>query len=565
MKIVKILLLTLCSSLNLYTMEPKRETESEIQAKKAKVVHENVFLFDAISKGDHEEVKKILDLGTSVNVPIGKTSAVPARPLSDIWTTAPTAEFHRMLEGTAAEFDAAKYPPLYLAAKQGKDSVVALLLKRGANVDATTILGDTALHIAAYNGFESIVADLLNRGAHVNAVVVPSQFNGTKPLYACDGATPLFNAALGSHYGIALLLLKRSANIDAALKTKNDAGATPLYAAALKGHTSVAKLLLEQGANVNAAITSPGESYGATPLYIASEKGHTDIVQLLLDKNAKIEARSSVGDTYSGATPLFTASFHGHEKTVELLLNNGADVNAVVNEGPYRGATALWIALMSGRESIVRLLIGKGADVNATPFSPGSFTPLVASSFGQINANDVNYAISVISLLVTHGVIIPQEMKDKVQKTVKNSLYVTPLEYAAAFEPEELQRLFINNEQKYTPDLLASALMWAAARKQLDNVKLLIKNGAAQSRALERVTLILMQSKDTLNSDYAAVFDILLASIADDKQKKLELSKLLEKAKKHPLLAQLLLNHTIQILQSSVLMNKEISNNICIP
>lgn len=46
---------------------------------------------------------------------------------------------------------------LHLASKDGHVAVVQELLKRGANVDAATKKGNTALHIASLAGQEEVV------------------------------------------------------------------------------------------------------------------------------------------------------------------------------------------------------------------------------------------------------------------------------------------------------------------------------------------------------------------------------------------------------------------------
>jgi ankyrin repeat protein len=58
-------------------------------------------------------------------------------------------------------------PPLLVAAKRGYMACVTTLLDHGVNIDATDIIGRTALSYAASRGFENIVRTLLDRGADV--------------------------------------------------------------------------------------------------------------------------------------------------------------------------------------------------------------------------------------------------------------------------------------------------------------------------------------------------------------------------------------------------------------
>jgi uncharacterized protein len=54
------------------------------------------------------------------------------------------------------------------AATRGYESVVQMLLARGANVNATNKNGDTALHLAAQSGYDSIIRLLVAKGADID-------------------------------------------------------------------------------------------------------------------------------------------------------------------------------------------------------------------------------------------------------------------------------------------------------------------------------------------------------------------------------------------------------------
>ena len=117
--------------------------------------------------------------------------------------------------------------PLCIAAQEGHEAVVSLLLENGANVNAVNNYGETPLWIAAANGREAVVSLLLAAdGVNVNAV--------------------------------------------------NNYGETPLMLAVFKGSETVVRSLLENGADVNLA-----RNTGETPLEIAVENGHGAIVRLL--------------------------------------------------------------------------------------------------------------------------------------------------------------------------------------------------------------------------------------------------------------------------------------------
>ncbi|KAL8356455.1 hypothetical protein RB601_001653 [Gaeumannomyces tritici] len=149
--------------------------------------------------------------------------------------------------------------PLSLAASNGYEGIVQLLLENGANIDLADIGGRTPLLEAASEDHEGVVQLLLEGGADAN-------------LTDTGGETPLLRAAAGGYEGIVQLLLEGGADANLA----STGGKTPLWWAALKGYEGVVQLLLEGGANANLADTE-----GNTPLRIAEEKGHRGIVRIL--------------------------------------------------------------------------------------------------------------------------------------------------------------------------------------------------------------------------------------------------------------------------------------------
>ena len=185
--------------------------------------------------------------------------------------------------------------PLIQAIAWGHESVVRMLLEKGANIETTDEDGRTPLIKAAFHGHEAIVRLLLEKGAKIEA-----KDN--------DGDTPLIEAANWRHPSIVRMLLEKGAKIEA----KNHKGWTPLIQAAWQGYEPIVRMLLEKGANIEAT----GKE-GWTPLIAAAgvmdhdfavrmfakKKGdecrmdHEAVVRLLLEKGANVEAKDNLGLT----------------------------------------------------------------------------------------------------------------------------------------------------------------------------------------------------------------------------------------------------------------------------
>jgi hypothetical protein len=192
----------------------------------------------------------------------------------------------------------------------------------------------TGLHLAVYFGVETIVELLLKNGADIEAT-------------RSDGWTPLFWAANNGRVDVAKILLDKGAGVEATDKT----GWTPLFWAANTGHVDMINLLVEKGADIEAADINE-----ETPLSAAVISGNIDAVKLLLEKGANIDAANKWG-----VSPIYTASDSESVDVLNLLLEKGADIEAV----DIYGETPLWKAKKFGRVDVVKLLIDKAADIEA--------------------------------------------------------------------------------------------------------------------------------------------------------------------------------------------------------
>jgi ankyrin repeat protein len=294
-----------------------------------------------------------------------------------------------------------KRTALHLAVQWGSDRALAVLLRRGAEVNGRDYWGATALHYAVWKGNLTAARLLLENKANVRAALpetylepvhlaarardyrmtdlllkhkadlnVPVEAGSTSLLHAAvtqdrpdlvafllekgarvdntddSGATPLHRAVEAGKSDLVRLLLRHGADVN---RPKGKDGPRPLHLAASKGSDSVAGLLLQAGASVG----SPAGEDRETPLLLAAETGSGAVIRLLLARKAAVDAHTS-----SGTTPLHRAARMGDMAIVAMLLKAGASVRAATDEG--------WQPLHeAGSAAVARLLARHGADPNA--------------------------------------------------------------------------------------------------------------------------------------------------------------------------------------------------------
>ncbi|XP_075551993.1 uncharacterized protein LOC142585259 isoform X1 [Dermacentor variabilis] len=184
------------------------------------------------------------------------------------------------------------------------------------------------LHLAAARGHVTIVQLLLRAQARVDAL-------------DSEGKTPLMKAVEGHHLEAARCLLEQRANPDVPDQNLD----TALHLALSTGQADMAALLVQFDADVSAR-----NKEGMSPLYLAAVQQHLDVARLLLDRGAQANA----GDNKK-KTPLMVASEAGSVALAQLLLSRGANANALDDEG----RTALDLARRSGHDECAKLLATK--------------------------------------------------------------------------------------------------------------------------------------------------------------------------------------------------------------
>jgi len=429
--------------------------------------------------------------------------------------------------------DGVGHTPLHRAALRGQNEIVALLLEKGAEVDARCSAdlsaeaplrcsdqgekGETPLHVVAHNTADcDTAALLLERGADIEA----QNARGMTPLCLAawcsfpleepgapfeDMATFLLEkgavldifaaAGLRHHGNRGVALLKQNPQL--ALE-RNDRGETPLHWAAWIGHKTMARALTKHGAELDAR-----DHQGITPLYRSAQPGtwrwheSTQVKDMLIKSGAEVD--------------LFVASILGlPERAEELLEEDPALIDA---RGP-EDVTPLCLAAWNGRRAIVELLLKKGARIDAADCHSRTAVSI------RYELND--YHREIAHLLLERGAepdifaAVTLGRVDKIEKLLTSNARLieatdpqwsfTPLEWAAfrcADRPtaevlihhgavpdacvaaalgldaelqrmleEEPERVHFTNPWGYTP------LHWAAERGHLPTAQLLLDSGA---------------------------------------------------------------------------------------
>jgi ankyrin repeat protein len=246
------------------------------------------------------------------------------------------------------EFKAKYNHILFVLAYFGLDLVMAEVLEHTTNVDIRNRENVTPLYLAAEQGHEPVVRLLLHKQANANS----------KARY---WHTPLMRAATFNHEAIVKLLLDKGADID----IQDIGGQTPLSYAAEYGCETAARLLLQTGV----VDVDSKDNDGRTPLSLAAAGGATEVVELLLQTGV-VEVNSKDNDN---RTPLSWTAADGAPEVIELLLQTGvAEVNSKDNDN----RTPLSWTAADGALEVLELLLQTGvAEVNSkdndgrTPFS----------------------------------------------------------------------------------------------------------------------------------------------------------------------------------------------------
>jgi ankyrin repeat protein len=262
---------------------------------------------------------------------------------------------------------------LLFAAREGCIECIPVLVKGGADVNATTPNGISGIVLALINGHYDAAGALIEAGTNPNL----ADYTGRTGLYAAID----FNTMPNSNRPAPEVLENHLSALD------------------------VARMLLEHGADVNARLTAlppyrakldRGNDMmfqaGSTALLRAAKAADLPAIDLLLEHGAD----PKLGTNRAGITPFLAAAgvgtnesdSTGRHKTQQdaiAALQRFIDLGIDVNTADNNGRTALHGAALQGYDDVIRFLATKGANFDARDskgFSPLDVALGKAGGFG---------------------------------------------------------------------------------------------------------------------------------------------------------------------------------------
>lgn len=301
----------------------------------------------AAQVGDAEIAEVLITSGADLTRATTSTGYTPIHEMAKTGHRELLELVHKLRPETdftvVSQFDA--LTPLHLAAGNGHTEAVRFLVsivqERG-DIDAPGPRGQTPLIVAAEYGFLGAVQVLVSvAGANIDA-------------RTDNGSTALIGAAYIGELDLVRYLCECGADVDLA----TTGNVTALHAAAQYGHVDVVEYLLEERRASADFSWTGASSLLAGPVM----NGHLFVIFVLAAHGARLDYKGG-----QHLSPLHLAAQYKQPGVVRLLvLASGVDVNAVnefEEDGVELRSTPLIVAAQRGYLDIVKCLCEHGADV----------------------------------------------------------------------------------------------------------------------------------------------------------------------------------------------------------
>ncbi|QQS40838.1 MAG: ankyrin repeat domain-containing protein [Acidobacteriota bacterium] len=304
------------------------------------------------------------------------------------------------LGADAAARDLFGQPIVVLASLKTYDNrhqtIIDLLLKKGADIDAANPFGTTPLMVtqtaSRYNSSDEYFR---KRGADFSRT---DMFGGNYEFYYLFGTQPTYPPF--AEKGKARLLTEREIiwryvleNNLARLEDPKCCGrmgnsATVVMALAYYGYSD----LFEEAVRKDRSLLGERDSYGSTALHYAAQGNCDKCVYLGFDnKDGYLELRDNWGET-----PLIRAAKFGHDLFIFKMLRLGAETD-LKDSG---GNSALGYAAAYGRDEAALALLAAGADSSAPAFEglPALIAAAKAGHEKVVGTFATSKALAVVAL-----------------------------------------------------------------------------------------------------------------------------------------------------------------------
>ncbi|EJT71385.1 hypothetical protein GGTG_10644 [Gaeumannomyces tritici R3-111a-1] len=376
-------------------------------------------------------------------------------------------------------------------------SAAEALLDLGADVEAKSDTGNTALTLAAARFGTEWLQGLLDRGAKVDAP-------------GGRGRTPLHAALLCGNTASASLFLARGAD----LALKDGDGCVAGHFAAKSNKGACLRLVLQQGADINAK-TNLGEPL----LFFGISSGATECVEILLSSGATLADVDSDQNSV-----LHCACYYSQVDCFQLLVEKGANPMALNNAQN----TPAHVAACEDSPGCLRRLVNLGVDILArndhgrTPIlgacedGSADCLKLLMDAGADIQVQDKNgYTPVSLAAAGGHGGCLEMLLKAGADCNVVQRSGHPAITYAARGGHDACLKLLLDYGADVT---VAYSAGWTAAHQaadacQLGCLELLLDAGADYSA----VTLVNSESvvHMALSSGSPAALELLLGRGAD--------------------------------------------------
>lgn len=243
------------------------------------------------------------------------------------------------------EKDSEGNTPLHLAIAYNQEAVVAKVMDyKTVDINMENKKGETPLYLACRFAGLHIVKQILEAGGDP---LIKTRANSTV-MHAVgmsihEDAAAISNLLLQSDESSVLPENKPPMILNA----KDSWGMRPLHSASRSGNYSVAVVLLKKGADVKAL-----DQLGRTALHWAAEEGNNEVAKLLLDNGVPFDVLCK-----NSGTALHLAIAANRVETVKLLLMEKRDLTIK----DARGKTPLRLALEMNHRQIINILVQHGA------------------------------------------------------------------------------------------------------------------------------------------------------------------------------------------------------------